>query len=285
MTVSVSGTGAPERMSSRTRVSACANAPDRLRSVMSLRLPTMPAHRRFVQLVGPGRLDPPPVLAVEHVELGVERLVGMRLQRFVERVALVDARRRSRYSREAAADEVVRRTPEDVVDRRTDVLHAAGLADHHDDVGGVLHERAEPRLALGEDDACLVRLVDQTGDAPRHPEGGDAGDHREHHRRARTGIVEDDDRGRREQRGPEHDHSGASVAHQAGIAGFPERAHRRVHHRRREQEVRDRPQRVERAAVGVGAVGHQPGVDHVGHQHRRRARRRGATPPASSAAA
>ena len=72
------------------------------------------------------------------------------------------------------------------------------------------------------------------------------------------------DRGRREQRGAEHDHSGASVAHQAGIAGFPERAHRRMHHRRREQEVRDRPQHVERATVGVGAIGDQPGVDRVG---------------------
>ena len=223
--------------------------------------------RGFVQLVGPSRLDPSPALAVEHVELGVERLVGMRPQRFVERVALVDAFGIEVLG-EAGPHEIVRLTPEDVVDRRTDVLHPAGPADDHDDVGGVLHERAEPRLALGQDDARLVRLVDETGDAPRHPDGGDARDHREHHRRARTGIVEDDDRGRREQRGPQHDHSGASVAHQAGIAGLPQRAHRRVHHRRCEQEVRDRPQRVERAAVGVGAVGHQPGVEHVGHQHR-----------------
>ena len=38
---------------------------------------------------------------------------------------------------------------------------------------------------------------------------------------AAPGVVEDDDRGRREQRGAEHDHARASVADEPGVARVP----------------------------------------------------------------
>ena len=141
--------------------------------------------------------------------------------------------------------------------------------DHGDDVGGVLHQGAEAGFALGEHDAGLVRLVDQSGDAPGDTERGDAGDRGEHEGGARSRVVEEHDRGCREQRGPEHDHPGAPVPDEPGIGPFPERAHRRVHDRGGEEEVRDRPHRVERAAVGVGTVGDETRVQRVGDEHQR----------------
>ena len=245
----------------------------------------MPADRRFVQLVGPGRLDPPPALAVEHVELGVERLVGMRLQRLVERVALVDA-----LGIEVQSTKL---RPTRSSDGRPKTWSTAGLmyftrpdcADHHDDVGGVLHERAEPGLALGR--TTRAWFVSSTRRVMRHATP-----------MAATPVITASTTAALEPESSRMTTAGAAnnAAPRTTIRARPWRTrpaspasqsslHRRVHHRRREQEVRDRPQHVERAAVGVGAVGDQPGVDHVGDQHRRRARRTGATPQASSAAA
>ena len=81
---------------------------------------------------------------------------------------------------------------------------------HDHDVGGVLHQGPETSLALADLGAGLVRVVDQPHDAPGHADGGDPGDDGEGEGGARTGVVEDDDRGRGEQRGAEHDHAGAS---------------------------------------------------------------------------
>src|SRR5436190_2031480 len=59
----------------------------------------------------------------------------------------------------------------------------------------------------------------------------------------------------------------APMADQAGVAAFPQRAHRRVHHRGREQEVGDGPLRIECASDAVCAVGDHSRVDHIGDEH------------------
>ena len=111
---------------------------------------------------------------------------------------------------------------------------------------------------------------------------GDAGDDGEDEGGARPGVVEEHDAGHREQRGAEHDHAGASVPDELDIAALPERAHRRVHDRGGEEQVRDRPERVEDPTVGVGAVGDEPRVHGVGDQHEcqpREEQPRGGGPP------
>ena len=57
-----------------------------------------------------------------------------------------------------------------------------------------------------------------------------------------------------------------------GVVRGAELAHRRVEHRGREQRVRDRPQRIERTAVGVVAVDDQTREEGVGGEHRRHPR-------------
>ena len=76
-----------------------------------------------------------------------------------------------------------------------------------------------------------------------------------------------------------------SVTDELDIAALPERAHRRVHDRGGEQQVRDRPERVEDPAVGVGAVGDEPRVDGVGDQHECQPARRATTRRRSTGAA
>ena len=107
--------------------------------------------------------------------------------------------------------------PEHRLDRGAHVLDPARRGEDDDDVGRVLHEGAEARLALTQHDAGLVRLVDEPGDAPGDAERGDAGDDGEHDRGARARVVEQHHRGHREQRRAEHDHAGAPVPDQPRV--------------------------------------------------------------------
>ena len=79
--------------------------------------------------------------------------------------------------------------------------------------------------------------------------------------------------GRREQRGAEHDHAGASVTDEPGVAR-PPRASRidGCITAAASRKYAIGHSASSGAAVGVGAVGDEPRVDGVGDQHRRRAR-------------
>ena len=165
--------------------------------------------------------------------------------------------------RDRGADRLLAGETEHVGHRRAHVLQPAAPVDDRDDVARVLDQRAEPRLALAEHLVRVVGLADQSHDAPGNEDRRHRGDDPERDRAARRrGVGQHGSRRREEPDAEQHRARGPRPPHR-GDRGV-DLALRAVQHRRREEDVGQRPEEVEDGAFDVRAGGDLPRIDDVG---------------------
>ena len=246
---SVSGMGAPARIRSSTSVSAGPSVSIRRRSVTSRKLPTTPRTAGsciwFVQVVSAHRHEPSAWQAAQFDRCALERAIGEGRDG-----ARMPGRRSSGWirSRIGRPSSVARLESEHHLHRRADVGDRRPSRRSTPTTSLECCTNARKRASLSASTSrARIRLRHELGDAPRDERGGDADDRGQ---RERLGAAR-----RRRGRRPPAPRTAPRRARSCGpardararVARVPEVAHRRVQHRRREQEVGDRPERVERA--------------------------------------
>ena len=209
-----------------------------LRSETSRVLSTIPSDVLVLEQVRSQRLDvQPEVVHVLHPELGEPGHPVALVAAGGEELQDVRPVVRMDQFGELRALELARLVAEHAFDRRAHVADRRVRIDHHDDVGGVLDERGEARLALTADEVLREhRTLEREGDL-------------------RGQRLETVARGSRQRVRAAHDEQGAELAlHEQGDH---EELRRPVRHRERDREIggsgrQHRPLSLQHLAVAFG---------------------------------